>query len=150
MLSKKYFLASGETLCVSSVSTKPGATAFTNTLREASSFATDLVKPIIPALEAEQLDWPLLPFSPTTLVMLMTRPQRRLIMPRAAYLVIRNVPLRSVSTPHSQSASVIRNNNVSLVNPALFTSTSICPKSFSTDFANASTWDATPTSHAYP
>ena len=35
-----------------SVSMKPGATAFTRTLREASSRATDLVSPISPALVA--------------------------------------------------------------------------------------------------
>src|SRR6266566_1582647 len=61
----------------------------------------------------------------------MTRPQRRLIMPRAAYLVSRN-------------------RRLSLVNPALLTRTSIWPKSLSTALANASTCALTPTSQAYP
>src|SRR6267378_5429118 len=82
--------------------------------------------------------------------MLMTRPQRRLIIPRAAYLVIRNVPFMFVSTTESQSASLNRNSRLSLVNPALLTRTSIRPKSFSTALANASTWLPTPTSQAYP
>ena len=38
---------------VMSVSIYPGATALTRTPREASSFATDFVSPISPALEAE-------------------------------------------------------------------------------------------------
>src|SRR5213595_466679 len=44
--------ASGLIPRVSSVSINPGATAFTSTLREASSLETDLVNPIRPALDA--------------------------------------------------------------------------------------------------
>src|SRR5258705_9212960 len=82
--------------------------------------------------------------------MLMTRPQRRLIMPRAAYLVIRNAPFRFVSITESESALVMRNKRLSLVNPALLTRTSILPKSVSTASASASTWAAMPTSQPYP
>src|SRR2546430_1293834 len=48
----KVWRASPVIFLVSSVSINPGATAFTSTLREASSFDTDLVRPIRPALEA--------------------------------------------------------------------------------------------------
>ena len=44
--------ASGVIAAVMSVSMKPGATAFTRMLRDASSFATDLVRPMSPALLA--------------------------------------------------------------------------------------------------
>src|SRR5881227_1723862 len=68
---------------------------------------------------------------PTTLEMLTIRPQRRLIIPRAACLVTRNAPLRFVSITVSQSSSPIRNSRLSRVVPALFTTTSIRPKSCS-------------------
>ena len=44
--------ASSVIAAVMSVSMKPGATTFASMLREASSFATDLVSPISPALLA--------------------------------------------------------------------------------------------------
>src|SRR5213596_3298162 len=69
---------------------------------------------------------------PTTLVMLTIRPQRRLIIPRAACLVIRKAPFRFVSSTVLQSSSLIRNNRLSRVVPALFTRMSILPNSRST------------------
>ena len=44
----------GVSLAVMSVSMKPGATQFAVTFREANSFARDLVRPIIPALAADE------------------------------------------------------------------------------------------------
>jgi len=52
-------------LPVISVSIKPGAIALERMPREPSSSATDLVKPMMPALEARSLAWPALPFIPT-------------------------------------------------------------------------------------
>ena len=51
---------------VISVSMKPGATAFTVIPREATSRATALVNPRMPALVAAYIDCPALPVWPTT------------------------------------------------------------------------------------
>src|SRR6266568_3314002 len=53
---------------------------------------------------------------PTTLVMLTIRPQRRLIIPRAACLVIRKAPFRFVSSTVLQSSSLIRDNLLFRIN----------------------------------
>src|SRR5690348_4391668 len=87
---------------------------------------------------------------PTTLVMLMIRPQRRLIIPRAACLVTRKAPFRLVFRTVSQSSSPIRNNKLSRVVPALLTTTSMRPKSFSTAATVVSTCCASLTSQPYP
>ena len=57
-----------------SVSMKPGATALTVTPRAASSRASDLVRPMTPALVAAYIACPPLPSSPTTDVRLTMRP----------------------------------------------------------------------------
>src|SRR6266550_7878410 len=87
---------------------------------------------------------------PTTLVMLMIRPARRLLMPRAACLIIRNAPLKFVSRTASQSSSLMRNTRLSRRVPALFTRMSIGPRSRSTSATAASTCSPWATSHAYP
>src|SRR5205823_5749538 len=87
---------------------------------------------------------------PTTLVMLTIRPQRRLIMPRAACFVTKNAPFKLMSRTVSQSSSPIRNSRLSRVVPALFTSTSTRPKSRSTAATTVSTCPASATSQAYP
>ena len=64
--------------------------------------------------------------------MLMMRPQRRFIMPRAVARMATKAPRRLASSTASQSSSLRRNRMLSRVRPALLTRMSICPNAFST------------------
>ena len=73
------------------------------------------------------MTWPAEPSSPTTEEMKTIRPRRSRSMPLAARLASRNEPVRLVSMTEDQSSSDIRSSSVSLVMPALATSTSTGP-----------------------
>src|ERR1041384_1834697 len=81
---------------VMSVVMKPGATQLAVTCLPASSRAMDLVMPIMPALEAEELTCPAVPTMPETLAILMMRPHLARIMVRAAARQATNADLRLV------------------------------------------------------
>ena len=85
------------------------------------------------------MTWPAEPRSPTTEEMKMIRPRRSRSMPLAARLASRKVPVRLVSMTEDQSSSLIRSSSVSLVMPALATSTSTGPWASSTCLKAAST-----------
>ncbi len=67
----------------------------------------------------------------------MTRPKRALTMAVAARRTHRKVPCRLVSTTAEKSSSDMRMSSVSLVIPALATSTSMSPPSSSLAAAKA-------------
>src|ERR1700743_1935202 len=117
------------------VAMKPGATALMVMLREANSRARDLVRPMRPALEAAYLAWPAEPVSPTTEVMLMTRPQRAFIMLLMTAWVRRKLPVRLARRMSSKSASFMRRARPSRVMPALLTRMWQAPRSARTDLA---------------
>ena len=77
----------------------------------------------------------------------MIRPRRRRSMPLAARLASRKVPVRLVSMTDDQSSSLIRRSRVSLVMPALATSTSTGPWASSTCLNAASTASGSVMSH---
>ncbi len=72
----------------------------------------------------------------------MIRPRRSRIMPLLARRAQRKDPARLVSTTVSQSSSLIRMRSPSLVTPALATSTSTGPPSFSSASVNAASTEA--------
>src|SRR5574342_865370 len=76
IISISFCRAASGSAAVMSVSMKPGATALTRMLREASSRATDLVRPMRPTLAAAQPPWPGFPISPTTEVRCTLSPPR--------------------------------------------------------------------------
>ena len=77
----------------------------------------------------------------------MMRPRRMRSMDLAARLARRNEPVRFVSMTLPQSSSLIRNNNASLVIPALAMRTSTGPCSASTSAKAASNAAESLTSH---
>src|SRR5690606_5964098 len=97
---------SSASAAVMSVSMKPGATAFTVTLRDASSRASARVKPSTPAFVAAYADWPALPVALTTDVTLTIRPERARTIARAAALLQWKTPLRFTATIRSQSLAL--------------------------------------------
>src|SRR5947199_5023 len=107
-----------------SVSTRPGATAFTVTPRAATSRASDFVKPITPAFAAAYATCPALPISATTEVRFTILPYRARTMARTAALVQWKTPVRLVRRTRSQSSSLRRRRSASTARPALLTSRS--------------------------
>src|SRR3989442_10374213 len=95
----------------------------------ATSRASDLVKPCMPAFAAEKLVCPNAPFEPFTEDTLITRPQPRSTMPSQTCLVMLNTESRLVCRTASQSPLVIFLNVMSRVIPALLTRMSTGPRS---------------------
>src|ERR1700737_2716351 len=120
---------------------------FTVTPFLATSSASALVKPCIPALAAEQLVCPNAPFWPLTEAMLMIRPHPRSTMPSHTCLVMLKQESRLVLITASQFVLSIFLKVMSRVMPALLTSTSTAPTSLTTWATQATHESQSTTSH---
>src|SRR6266545_2080698 len=115
----------------------------------ATSSASALVKPCIPAFAAEELTCPNAPFCPFTDEILIIRPQPRSVMPSQTCLVMLKQLSRLVLITASQLGLSIFLNVMSRVIPALLTSTSTGPTSLTTCATHAAHESQSTTSQGY-